>query len=63
MTDVIIQIMIEILIILGIATTESKYLLFKCDTFDGTMTREICEEADRKERHRRRNEEARQADS
>jgi hypothetical protein len=40
--------MIEILTILGIATKESKYLLYKCDTVDGTMFREICEEADRK---------------
>jgi hypothetical protein len=64
MTDIIIQIMIDVFTILGIATKEGKYLLHKCDTVDGTMFREICEEADGKEIHRRcSEEEARQADS
>ena len=46
MTDTIIQIMMEVLNILGMAMKESrmsKYMLYKCDAADGTMFREMCD--------------------
>jgi hypothetical protein len=55
MMDVIVQIMVEVLAILGIATKEikqggmSKYLLYKHNEVDWTMYRKIYEEADRKD--------------
>jgi hypothetical protein len=55
MMDIIVQIMVEVLAILGIATKEirqggmSKYLLYKHNEVDWTMYRKIYEEADRKD--------------
>ena len=52
MMDLIVQIMAEVLSILGIATKEikqgrmSKYFPNKCDVVDQKMIRKICEEAD-----------------
>jgi hypothetical protein len=69
MMDIIVQIMVEVLSILGIATKEikqsrmSKYLLYKYATVGLTMFRKVCEEADRKDRNRRCAEKARQTDS
>ena len=69
MMDMIIQIMVEVLSILGIATKEikqgrmSKYWLYKYITVDRTMFREICKEIDGKDSHGRCVEEARQIDS
>ena len=69
MMDIIIQIMIEVLSILGIATREikqgrmSKYSLHDRVTVDLTMFRKIFKEVDRKDRYRRCAEEVRQTDS
>ena len=69
MMDIIIQMMIEVLSILGIATREikqgrmSKYLLHDRVTVDLTMFRKIFKEVDRKDRYRRCAEEVRQTDS
>ena len=71
MMDIIIQIIVEVLSILGIATKEikqsrlSKYSPYKCITVDRTigLFREIWEEADWKDRHGRHVEEARQTDT
>jgi sensor histidine kinase YesM len=55
MMDIITQIMVEVISILGIATKEikqgrmSKYLLYKYDNVDWRMFRKICEEADWKD--------------
>ena len=55
MMDIIIQIMVEVLSILGIATREtkqgrtSKYLLYKYDNVDRTIYRKILKEVDRKD--------------
>ncbi len=52
MMDLIIQIMAEVLSILGIATKEinqgrmSKYFPYNCDIVDRKMIRKICEETD-----------------
>ena len=65
----IIQIMVEVLSILGTAMKEikqgriSKYVHYKCENVDWRMIRKIFEEADRKDRYRRCIEEARQADT
>ena len=54
MVDMIVQIMVEVLSILGIATKEikksriSKYFLQNMTSVDWTMIRKICEEAVRK---------------
>ena len=64
MLDMIIQIMAEVISILGIATKEmkrgriSKYLPYNYVAVDWTIFRKICEEADRKDRYRRCAEEA-----
>ena len=69
MLDIIIQIMVEVLSIVGVATKEikqgriSKYSMYKYSTADCTMCRKICKEADRKDRHRKCDEEARQINS
>ena len=69
MMNIIVQMMVEILSILGIATKEinqgriSKCSVFRYVTVDRTMFRKICEDGDRKDRHRRCPEEARQIDS
>ena len=69
MMDIIIQMMIEVLSILGIATREikqgrmSKYLLHDRVTVDLTMFRKIFKEVDRKDRYQRCAEEVRQTDS
>ena len=55
MMDMIVQIMVEVLSILGIATREikqgriSKYLLYKYDNVDRTIYRKILKEVDRKD--------------
>ena len=55
MMNIITQIMVEVLSILGIVTREieqgrmSKYLLYKYNNVDRTMCRKVFEEADRKD--------------
>ena len=55
MTSIIIQIVVEVLSILGIATKKikqgrlSKYSLYKYITVNGTMSRKICKQADPKD--------------
>jgi hypothetical protein len=57
MMDIIIQIMVEVLCILGVTMKEikrsriSRYSMYKCITVDLTMCRKIHKEADRKNRH------------
>jgi hypothetical protein len=65
MMDLIVQIIVEVLSILGIATKEikqgriSKYLPCKCEIVDRKMIRKICEETDWQDGNGRRAEEAR----
>jgi hypothetical protein len=71
MVDMITQIMVEVLNVLGIATKEtrqgltSKLLLsrYNCVAVDRTILRKTSKEIDRKDRYRRRTEETRQADA
>ena len=69
MMNIIIQIMVEVLSILGIATKEikqsrmSEYMLYKYATVGLTTLRKVCEKGDRKDRYRRCAKEARQTDS
>jgi hypothetical protein len=55
MMDIIVQIMVEVLSILGIAVKDikqgrmSKYLLYRYDKADRVMFRKVYEEADRKD--------------
>jgi hypothetical protein len=64
MMDIIVQIMAEVLSILGIATKEikrgrmSEYFSYKYVIVDWRMIRKICEEADRPDRDGRCAEEA-----
>jgi hypothetical protein len=69
MVDIITQIMVEVLNVLGIATKEirqgrtSKLLLYDCVAVKRTILRKISKEIDRKDRYRRRTEETRQTDA